>query len=32
VDKHRSNILEKSESKNTAQLVMYAIKNQLVEI
>lgn len=32
VDKHRANILEKSESKNTAQLVMYAIKNQLVEI
>ncbi|WP_321286301.1 response regulator transcription factor [uncultured Sunxiuqinia sp.] len=32
VDKHRSNILDKSESKNTAQLVMYAIKNQLVEI
>ena len=32
VDKHRSNILEKSDSKNTAQLVMYAIKNQLVEI
>ncbi|MGD9931075.1 MAG: response regulator [Mangrovibacterium sp.] len=32
VDKHRANILEKSECKNTAQLVMYAIKNQLVEI
>lgn len=32
VDKHRANILEKSDSKNTAQLVMYAIKNQLVEI
>jgi DNA-binding NarL/FixJ family response regulator len=31
VDKHRSNILEKSESKNTAQLVVYAIKNKLVE-
>jgi len=32
VDKHRANILEKSECKNTAQLVMYAIKNELVEI
>lgn len=32
VDKHRANILEKSECKNTAQLVMYAIKNHLVEI
>ncbi len=32
VDKHRANILEKSESKNTAQLVMYAIKNKLVEL
>ncbi|MGE4586111.1 MAG: response regulator [Mangrovibacterium sp.] len=32
VDKHRANILEKSECKNTAQLVMYAIKNKLVEI
>ncbi len=32
VDKHRANILEKSESKNTAQLVMYAIKNRLVEL
>lgn len=31
VDKHRSNILEKSESKNTAQLVVYAIRNRLVE-
>ncbi|MDR1860157.1 MAG: response regulator transcription factor [Bacteroidales bacterium] len=32
VDKHRSNILEKSECKNTAQLVMYGIRNKLVEI
>ncbi len=32
VDKHRANILEKSECKNTAQLVMYAIKNELVEL
>jgi DNA-binding NarL/FixJ family response regulator len=32
VDKHRANILEKSESKNTAQLVLYAIKNKLVEL
>jgi len=32
VDKHRANILEKSQCKNTAQLVMYAIKSKLVEI
>ena len=32
VDKHRANILEKSESKNTAQLVVYAITNKLVEL
>lgn len=32
VDKHRANILEKSDSKNTAQLVVYAIKNRLVEM
>jgi DNA-binding NarL/FixJ family response regulator len=32
VDKHRANILEKSQCKNTAQLVMYAIKRKLVEI
>lgn len=32
VDKHRANILEKSQCKNTAQLVMYAIKNKLVEL
>lgn len=32
VDKHRSNILAKTGCKNTANLVMYAIKNQLVEI
>ncbi len=32
VDKHRSNILEKTGSKNTANLVVYAIKNSLVEI
>lgn len=32
VDKHRANILEKTHSKNTANLVVYAIKNSLVEI
>ncbi len=32
VDKHRANILEKTGSKNTANLVVYAIKNSLVEI
>ena len=32
VDKHRANILEKSGCKNTASLVVYAIKNGLVEV
>ncbi|MBN2347362.1 MAG: response regulator transcription factor [Bacteroidales bacterium] len=32
VDKHRANILEKTGSNNTASLVIYAIKNKLIEI
>ncbi len=32
VDKHRANILQKTACKNTANLVVYAIKNGLVEI
>lgn len=32
VDKHRSNILEKTGSNNTASLVMYSIKNGIIEI
>ncbi|MBR5206573.1 MAG: response regulator transcription factor [Alistipes sp.] len=32
VDKHRANILEKTGCKNTANLVVYAIKNRLVSI
>ncbi len=32
VDKHRSNIIEKTGSKNTASLVMYAIKNGIIDI
>ncbi len=32
VDKHRANILSKTNSKNTANLVVYSIKNNLVEI
>lgn len=32
VDKHRANILEKTGCKNTANLVVYAIKNRLVDI
>lgn len=32
VDKHRANILEKTACRNTANLVVYAIKNRLVEI
>ena len=32
VEKHRANILSKSNCKNTAGLVMYAIKNQMIEM
>ncbi len=32
VDKHRANILEKTACKNTANLVVYAIKHRMVEI
>ncbi len=32
VDKHRANILAKTNCKNTANLVVFAIKNHLVEI
>ena len=32
VDKHRANTLEKSGCKNTASLVVYAIRNELVEV
>lgn len=32
VDKHRSNILAKTSCKNTANLVVYAITNNLVEV
>ena len=32
VDKHRANILEKSGCKNSASLVVYAIKNGLVQL
>ena len=32
VDKHRSNILAKTGCRNTANLVVYAIKHNLVEI
>lgn len=32
VDKHRANILEKTNSKNTANLVVYSITNRIVEI
>ncbi len=31
VDKHRANIMEKTGCRNTANLVVYAIKNQLVD-
>ncbi len=30
VDKHRENLLSKTQSKNTASLIMYAIRNNLV--
>lgn len=32
VDKHRENLLNKTQSKNTAGLVIYAVKNNIVEI
>lgn len=32
VDKHRANILEKTGCKNTASLVVYAIRNSIVEL
>ena len=32
VDKHRANILEKTGCKNTASLVVYAIRNDIVDI
>lgn len=32
IEKYRANILEKTNSKNTASLVMYAIKNNIVEM
>ncbi len=32
VDKHRANLLDKTNSKNTAHLVMYAIRNKLIDI
>ncbi|MFO7669700.1 MAG: response regulator transcription factor [Bacteroidales bacterium] len=32
VDKHRENLLHKTGSKNTAGLVIYAIKNNIVEV
>jgi|SRR3989339_222721 len=32
VDKHRANLLSKTNSKNTANLIMYAIKNKLIAV
>ena len=32
VDKHRANIMEKTNSKNTANLIMFSIKNNIVEM
>jgi len=31
IDKHRENILSKTQSKNTASLIVYAIKNKLIK-
>lgn len=31
VDKHRANLIAKTNSRNTAELVMYAVKNKLIE-
>ncbi len=32
VEKHRSNLLAKTNTKNTAQLVMFAVENKLIEM
>ena len=32
VDKHRANLLAKTGSKNTASLILYAIKNRIIEV
>ena len=32
IDTHRTNLLEKSGSKNTAQLIMYGIKNRIIQV
>ncbi len=32
IDTHRANLIAKTESRNTADLVMYAIRNRLVEL
>lgn len=32
VDKHRANLLSKTQSKNTASLILYAIKNKIIEV
>jgi DNA-binding NarL/FixJ family response regulator len=32
VDSHRSHLLEKTNSKNTAQLIIYAIKNGVIDL
>lgn len=32
VDKHRANLLGKTQSKNTASLILYAIKNKIIEV
>jgi len=32
VDKHRANLLEKTNCRNTASLVMFALKNKLIEL
>ncbi|GAB4305690.1 MAG: response regulator transcription factor [Marinilabiliales bacterium] len=31
IDKHRENILDKTNSKNTANLIMYAVRNKLID-
>ncbi len=32
VDKHRANLLSKTGSKNTASLILYSVKNKLIEV
>ena len=32
VDSHKNNIMQKLKLKNTAEMVLYAVKNKLIEV